>query len=32
MLITICKRKLHALTTDEKFSEILTGSAWALIG
>jgi O-antigen/teichoic acid export membrane protein len=32
MPITTCKRKLQALVADEKFSEILTGSAWALAG
>jgi len=29
-LIPLIKRKLHNLVSDEKFSEILTGSIWAL--
>jgi O-antigen/teichoic acid export membrane protein len=29
-MITIFKRKLHNLISDKKFSEILSGSAWAL--
>jgi O-antigen/teichoic acid export membrane protein len=29
-MITLCKRKLHNLISDKKFSEILTGSVWAL--
>jgi len=29
-LIPLIKRKLHNLVSDEKFSEILTGSVWAL--
>lgn len=29
-LISLVKRKLHNLVYDDKFSEILTGSAWAL--
>jgi len=28
--ITLFRRKLHNLVSDKKFSEILTGSAWAL--
>jgi len=29
-MITLIKRKIHNLISDEKFSEILTGSVWAL--
>ena len=29
-MLTLIKRKLHNLVSDKKFSEILTGSAWAL--
>jgi O-antigen/teichoic acid export membrane protein len=29
-MISLCKRKLHNLISDKKFSEILKGSAWAL--
>jgi len=29
-MLTLIKRKFHNLISDEKFSEILTGSAWAL--
>ncbi len=30
LILNILKRKWHNLTTDKKFSEILTGSVWAL--
>jgi O-antigen/teichoic acid export membrane protein len=29
-MINFIKRKIHNLVSDQKFSEILTGSAWAL--
>lgn len=29
-MLNIIKRKIHNLTSDQKFSEILSGSAWAL--
>ena len=32
MPIATCKRKLHALTADERFAGILRGSIWAMAG
>jgi len=29
-MVTFVKRKIHSLVSDEKFSEILRGSVWAL--